>query len=244
MAAADAEQSGLEQASGVGHRARAGLLRLLQAEARAEPAGEAVVARAVLVHRRLGLRPGTVEERQQAMVEDIEKAGQRRVAAEAKALAHVLRQVQRHRSLRAEQAEEADAQARCRFAAHLEALQRRRGEIELGILAEPQRFREWPQRFPEARQVRAQGLDASQHGKEVVLARCAPQRIEQPAELAFAVAHGGQRQRRLCALGHSASRMPMRGGQRITSPRCVVRSVSWVKLLIAAWRAKSAEHAR
>ena len=30
----------------------------------------------------------------------------------------------------------------------------------------------------------------------------------------------------------------MRGGQRITSPRCGVRRLSWVNELIAAWRAK------
>ena len=40
------------------------------------------------------------------------------------------------------------------------------------------------------------------------------------------------------ARGHSVSLMPTRGGQRITVPRCGVLSVSCVKLLIAAWRAK------
>ena len=35
-------------------------------------------------------------------------------------------------------------------------------------------------------------------------------------------------------IGHIVSRSPMRGDQRITSPRCGVRSVSWMNELIEA----------
>jgi hypothetical protein len=48
--------------------------------------------------------------------------------------------MERHRALRPEQAEEADAQARRRARTGIEAFQRRRRERELGVLAEAQRL--------------------------------------------------------------------------------------------------------
>src|SRR6185436_6785429 len=87
MAAAAAEQPGLEQPRPLGQRARrrAGVLG---AEARTEPGAEAIAARTVVMYRRLRVGPGPVEEREQPVMEDVEEARERRVAAEAKPLAH------------------------------------------------------------------------------------------------------------------------------------------------------------
>ena len=79
----------------------------------------------------------------------------------------------------------------------------------------------------------------AQHGEEIVLARRLAQRAEEPGQRRVAIGGAARRasvgRRRVeVGLAHSVSLMPMRGGQRITVPRCGVFSVSWVKLLIAA----------
>ena len=78
----------------------------------------------------------------------------------------------------------------------------------------------------------------AQHGEEVVLARRLSQRAEEPGQRRVATGSAARRaslgRRAEVGLAHSASLMPMRGGQRMTVPRCGVLSVSWVKLLIAA----------
>ncbi len=111
VAAARAEQAGLKAPGVLGQRARR-IDGARRAVGRAEPGGEAVVVGPVVVDRRLRLRPGTVEQREQAMVEDVEEARQRRIAARAQPLAHVLGEVERHRPLRPEQPEEEHAEAR------------------------------------------------------------------------------------------------------------------------------------
>ncbi len=85
------------------------------------------------------------------MMKDVEKVLWRRVGVLPPALAHVFGQVQGHRALRAEQAEEAHQEARRAYAAVLEAGQRRDGEVELGLLTQAQRFQGRSQRAAESR---------------------------------------------------------------------------------------------
>ncbi len=187
VAAARAEQAGLEAPCVLGKRARR-IDRALRTVRRAEPCGEAVVVRPVVVDRRLRLRPGPVEEREQAMVEDVEKARQRGIAARAQPLAHVLGEVERHRPLRAEQAEEANAESRRRSRAGVEALERRGCERELRRLAEAHALLRRPQREADARLPGTQRLDVAQDGEEVVLARRRGDRFEERRQRSFAIA--------------------------------------------------------
>jgi hypothetical protein len=160
-------------AAGIAH-GRGGL-----AEERADPFGELVVVRPVGLHAGLGLRPGTVEQQQRAVVKDVGKARQGRVAMVALAIARVLSDVQRQRAHRAEQAEEARAKPWRLVAVRLERHQRGGGEIELGVLP-----------HADGLGIRAQGLaqpwrrgrerfDLAQHRVEVVSPRLGGEALEQ-----------------------------------------------------------------
>jgi len=130
--------------------------------------------------------------------------------------------------LRPEQAEEPHAQARRSVFTGIEAFKRGGCEIQFRHLPQAQRLLRWPQGLAQPWPLWMQGLHAPQHREEVVLARPGLQALEQRGQLGVAPGR----------VVHTVSCRPVRGGQRITSPRCGVRSVSWVKLLMAACRAK------
>ena len=142
--------------------------------------GKAVVARPIAVDVRLRLRPGSIEQRQETMVQDIEKPAERRIARMPQALARVLGQVQGQRPIRAQQAEEPHLQARrLPVVSGLERRQRRRRERQIGILAKPDRFIDRPKRSAPARLVGVQTLQPPQRLIEVVVVRLRRQRCEQ-----------------------------------------------------------------
>jgi hypothetical protein len=185
----------------------------VEAGARAHPARKAVVLGAVVLHARLRLRPRAVEQRQQPVVEHVEKALQRGIAALAQALAHVLGQVQRHRPLRPEQAEEVHAQPRHATLA-AEAGQGGRGKAQLRLLPQAQRLLHRPHRAAEARRLGRQVLHAAQQREEVVRMRRRLQRVEQRLQRGcafdrqFARGHGRLTTRRRwpCAAASASAR--------------------------------------
>ena len=75
-------------------------------EERADVDREAIVVRAIAVDVRLRLRPGAIEQRQEAMVKEVEEPAERRIAGVPQPLARVLGDVNRQRAVRAEQAEQ------------------------------------------------------------------------------------------------------------------------------------------
>ena len=227
-----------------------------------EPLGEAVVLRAIVLHHRLRLGPGAVEEREQSVVEDVEKMRERAVGVVQLAVARHLGQVQRHRPLRSEQAEEAHRKTRRQPGAQLHRMQRRRREVERRRLRQPQRLLARTQRMAGAWPLAAQRVDTTQQREEVERRRVGAHTSEQLGEGLFVERRigrgsrrrgrvdvrrrcGAWRRRRACAFcrrvlccAHAVLRPPSRGGQVLMTPRCPLRMVSCVKLLMAAWRAK------
>ena len=146
------------------------------------------------------------------MVEHVEEAAERRIAGVAQPFARVFGEVQRQRTVRAEQAEEPDLQprrpsARCRSRTTRAAPAR----TTVGILAEAHRLVHRAQRFAPARLVAVQALEPPQCLIEVVAVRRRRQRGEE---------------------GYSVGLAPHCGTHRLISPRLSDRSTVSVKELI------------
>ena len=113
-----------------------------QPDERTDIGREAILVRAIAIDVRLRLRPRAIEQRQEAMMEEIEEPAERRDRRLTQSLARVLGDVQRQRSVRTEQAEEPHLQPRtAAVASGLERGQRRRRERQIRILAEADRLR-------------------------------------------------------------------------------------------------------
>ena len=211
-------------------RARAsGTFRL---EARTEPGAEAIAAGTVVVNSRLRwATPG--EEREQPVMEDVEEARQRSVAAETKPFANVLGEVQRHRPLWPSSPKKRTPSA-ARIGTDGEALKRRRCEIA-SILAQAENLLRRPQRGADARQVRPQRLDVAQHG-EIAARRLAQGAEERGQAASQAALRAGRASSASASMSSTLTPFPSCrcAAASITVPRCGVFGVSWVKLLIAA----------
>src|SRR5262249_35485806 len=145
--------------------------RRAQAAERGEAPAEVVLARAVDAHRGLRLGPCPVEERQHAVVEDVEEAHERRVATVARTVARPVGEVDRQRAVRAEQAEHALHQAR-RTRLALEGGERRRAERERGFLREAHRLVERTARLADAGVAGMRRLDQAHRLEEIKLPGC------------------------------------------------------------------------
>src|SRR5690606_3723167 len=184
----------------------------------AEIAGKARLVRPVVVHRRLGIGPGAVEQEQQAVMEDVGEAGEGGVALLLLPPPRVLGQMERQRPLRSEQAEEADPQAGGR-AVRLGRRERRqigRRKRKIWFLAEPDRLLRGAVRAAEARHIGVRPLQQAQRLQEV-----------EP--------EGFGRERRF----YSRCRLPSRVGHRMISPRSSVVTTVSVKLFSVTYLAKN-----
>jgi hypothetical protein len=188
------------------------------AEQAAQVIAEAVAAGSVQADRRLGAGTRAVEQRQRAVVEDVEEGDQRAVAMVAGALARVLREVQRQRAVRPQQAGEMDRQPRPALRrGRREAAQRARLETQRGILAEAHGFVARPQRRANAGLAGIRVLQQPQRLHEIH----ADGAFGQPALHVYRVAHA-----------------PSRAGQRMMVPRATVRTTVSVNVLMLAYWAK------
>ncbi|MDF9754534.1 hypothetical protein OKW51_001497 [Pseudomonas hunanensis] len=161
--------TGPVQLGGIGQRPLALQLRLTAAAEGGQARGPVIVARAVMADGWTGLGPGAIEQAQQAVVEDIEKALAGWVGVVALALAHVLGQVQRQGAVGAAEAEEKLLQARWLVVVGRDRGQGRRGEAAVQALAQAHRFVSQAQRVAEAGQLGVLRLETAQRLEEVVL---------------------------------------------------------------------------
>src|SRR5690606_1412825 len=153
-----------------------------------------------------------IEKRQQPMMENVGEAPERRVVEVELAAVRVLREMQRQRAVRAEEAEEiAREPRRARAVAGLECIDRRRRELERRRLTEPHALFGGPRGLAETRVVRVQRVDEA-NGREKAVA------LGLGLESAQAL--------------YNVCSCPRRGGHRMTWPRSVERSVVSVKELI------------
>ena len=121
---------------------------------------------------RLCLRPRSIEEREQPVMEHVQKPAERRVAGIAQPLARVLGEMKRQRTIRTEQTKQPDLQARrAAVGPGVERRERRRRKREIGILSEPNALVDGTQRATPARFLRVQALQPAQRLIEVALIR-------------------------------------------------------------------------
>ena len=182
------------------------------------------------------------KKRDEPVVEEVEKASQRRIAAGTEPLAHVLGDSATASVLAAEQPKKRTP-SRGRIACRREALQRRRREIEVRILAQANDSCAGRNAAPRRGSSGRRGLQSAQHGEEIVLARRLAQCAKERGQRGVAIGGAARRAsvgRRLAEAGRLTASPACRcaAASASTVPRCGVFSVSWVKLLIAAWRAK------
>ncbi len=175
------EDAGRREARAVRYRVAPEQRALPVAGQRSDPAAERIVVGTIEAHRRLRLGPGTVQQRQQAVVEHVQEAHQRAIRGHApRTLARVLGHVQRQRAVGAEQAEEALRQRGRRVpVGRREARQRRGGERQRRHLREADRVVAQPQRRAHARQARMRVLEQSHRHEEVELVRLLAQAPQQ-----------------------------------------------------------------
>jgi hypothetical protein len=200
-------QPGESKLGCVGHRIAIAVGWRSDADHRAHIGGEAVGLRAIMLADWPGIRPGAEEQLQEAMIEDVEKA-RKRVVAHQVPVVRLLGRRQRQRALRPEQPEEFHEHAEPARGLALELAQIRGREIHVGILAEHDIFVAARRAVTDARPIGVAALQAPHHRVEV-----------EPPRL-FADFLGEL---------HSGLRRPMRTGQRMISPRSVVRMIVWVK---------------
>jgi hypothetical protein len=171
-----------------------------------------IVLRPIAVDVRLRLRPGAVEERDEPVMEQIEEPAQRGIAGVPQAMSGVLGDVDGHRPVGAEQAEQPDLQARRRpILAEFERRQRGRGERHVGILSKPQGLVNWTEGRTPAWLVAVQALESPQRLVEVVAIRL-PRQIRQEVQ--------------------SVGLVPQFGAHRLISPRLCDRNTVSVTELI------------
>src|SRR5262245_10678758 len=117
---------------------------------------------------RLRLRPRTVKKRKEAMVEEIEEPAQRRIARQTQALSYVFGDMQRHRPVGSEQAEQSDLESGSLPIVGLERRQRRGRKRQIRILPEPNRLIDGTKRLAPTRASVVQTLQPSERLVEVV----------------------------------------------------------------------------
>src|ERR1019366_6948838 len=170
------------------------------------------------------LRPGPMKDEQEPVMEDVEKARQRRVAGVPHPLARVLRQVARQRPVRAPEPEEGLGDVRRpAFAPRNEAAERRRLERGGRSLGHAERLVGRTHGLAEPRRGRERGLEATERDVEVEAPRVARQPLE-PAQI--------------------VGRRPIFGGHRTISPRCTLRSAVSANELIETYLLKKPSSTR
>ncbi len=102
------------------------------------------------------------------MVKQVQEISERRIAVLAQTLTHVFGDVQRHRAVRPQQAEEAHPEFRRLVVPGLERRQCRGGEVQFRHLPEAQRFLSRQLRMAGARRFGPQGVDTAQQREVVV----------------------------------------------------------------------------
>jgi hypothetical protein len=102
----------VKQLGQVGQRVAIAKRRRRHSDERPDVDREAILLQAIPIDVRLRLSPGAVEEGEEPMMQDIEKPAEGRVARMLEALARVLREVNRERSVGAEETEEPDLEPR------------------------------------------------------------------------------------------------------------------------------------
>ena len=132
---------------------------------------EAIFLRPIPVDVRLRLGPGPVEEREEPVMKDIEKAAERRIARKTQPLPRVFREVQRQGAVGPEQPEQPHLEPRRPAAAGLERGQRRGRKRQIGILPQPHRFVDRTERFSPTRLPVVQAFQPAQRLVEVVSVR-------------------------------------------------------------------------
>ena len=173
---------------------------------------EAVAIGAVAIDVRLGLRPGAVEERDEAMVKDVQEPAERRVAGIPQPFPRVFREMKRERAVGSEQPEQPDLQPRgTPVDPVFQRRQRRGGEGQLRILSEPHPLVNRPQRFAPPRLGVVQAFQPPQCLIEIEAVR---------------------RRRQFGEEGYSVGFAPGCGTHRLISPRLTDRRIVSVKELI------------
>ena len=191
----------------VAHRRRA------DAKQRADVGDESVAFGPVVTDGGLGVGPRSVEERQNAVVEDVEETDQGRIVGIAQAIPGVLGQVNRQRTVGAEGAQEVDADAgRKTFLTGLGVGQRGRRKGQRCLLAETNRLIARSRRLSQAHAIRKRALDGSQQREEIVLVRRLLDGTEELVESLLVRGPNG-------LLVYSAGRRPSLAGHRTTSLR-------------------------
>ena len=189
------------------------------ADHRADIGAKPVLVGPIVLRDRARVRPGAKEQREEPALEDVDETRKRVVAFEQPTVGLFGRR-QRQRALRAEHAQEAghETHAPGRFDAR--GFEVRVGKFEIRILrrSSTNSSRE-PARVADARLGRIFALEPPQTRRTDRSARA---------------------RRRVPARNVTETpRSPMRGGQRMISPRSAVRMTVWVKWLIATYSAKN-----
>ncbi len=207
------------------------------ADGSAEPGGIAVVVRPVVLHRRLRLRPGAVEQRQQR------GGGRCRQSAPSVGSA-CWRRRSRTYSVRCSgigpcgpNRPKKRTPGAARLAAALEDWQAAGAKSSSGSW--PRRSGSRPGRSARPKRGASGRSDSTRRSSAKKSCPAAPPATPRTAPAAAAGAAGASAATAGSALGFTAGPAGRGCGlQRITSPRCGVRSVSCANVLIAAWRAK------
>ena len=166
------ERADVKQLRDIRNRVAVAKRRRRDADERADIHREVVVLRTIAIDVRLRLRPGPVEQRKKAMVEDIEESAERRVAGIAQPFPRVLGDVQRQRPVRTEQPEQSHLQPRRPSRdAGLERGERRRRERQIGILPQPDPLVDRSQRFAPAGLFTVQAFQTPQRLIEIEAVR-------------------------------------------------------------------------
>src|SRR6185437_4304335 len=215
------EQSAVEQQRFVAHGETTAEARGAQAHQVHEVAHERVRLLPLVRHDEPVLLPCAVEQRDDAVVEDVDEIAARGVARPF-ALGDEGRVVQREHALRSRQAHEVDAHLRRPIAAQVERLDLARWERDGRMRTEPDDFFVRRAESAHGRARWAQPLQMMDGLEEL-------ERVRVVAERALE-RHGGQRSVFHPALG---------GHTRITSFRCVVRAARIEKLLIDAYKPRN-----
>ena len=150
------------------------------------------------------VRPGAKEQGQEAALEDVDETRKRIVALQEPEIA-LLGRRQRQRALRAEHAQKPGDEAHPSAGLRGRRLERRGGKFHVGILRDDDKFLVERRRIANARLAGIVALEASQRREDV-----------KPPGLGDEVG----------AEAHETPLNPARGGQRMISPRSLVRTTT------------------
>src|SRR5579872_5222100 len=187
------------------------------ADRRADKGDETVLVRPVLLRDRPRVGPGAEEQGEKTALENVGEARKGVVAIEQPVIG-LFGRGQRQSALRTEHAEEAGDEAHAPVALALGGLERGGGELQVRILGDDDIFV-------------GESLGVADARPLGMLALVTAQRVEQvePPRLG---------EKALFRL-HRSPLLPMRGGQRMISPRSAVRMTVWVKWFTPAYSQKN-----